>query len=205
MSVADLSISPRTRGRAPRSVAVDFVRELGQADLALLASERGVKAPELKRLRDRHHALARCLATGMSPAEASAVTGYDVSRISILRADPTFKELMAHYAEMKETAFADFQERAAIASIVALDLVVERMEDTPDDISTNQALEIVKTLADRTGHSPVQRVQNTNVNIDLGGRLAAARQRMQAARSDPSVIEGEVVAPRSISPPDAGS
>jgi hypothetical protein len=178
MPVADLDISVRrTTGRAPRELSVEFVRDIGEADLALLASGRGVKPQAVKRLRDRHHALARCLAQGMSPAEASAVTGYDVSRISILRSDPSFQELMKHYATVRDSAFAEFQDRAATVANMALGIIAEKLED--EDVSLGQALQIAKDLGDRTGNAPVQKTVQTNVNISLGDRLAAARKRVQ--------------------------
>lgn len=161
-------------------VEAEFVRELGEADFALLASERGVKAPSIKRLRDRHHALARCLAQGMKPAEASAVTGYDVSRISILQSDPSFKELLGHYRIVENSLAADFQDRATLLTLTAMDTLQEAAEN--DELTVGQALEIAKTFADRTGHAPVQKVQQTNINLDLGSRLASARARVEQAR-----------------------
>ena len=48
----------RTRGRAAVPVTASYVRDLGEADVALITSEKGSKAPSLKRLSDPHHALA---------------------------------------------------------------------------------------------------------------------------------------------------
>jgi hypothetical protein len=42
------------------------------------------------KLRDSHHALARALARGQTPIQASQATGYRVSRIYLLLRDPTF-------------------------------------------------------------------------------------------------------------------
>lgn len=120
----------------------------------------------------------------MSRADASAVTGYSITRISILTDDPTFKELLAHYGQVKEAAFAGFQDRASQVALTALDVIAERLEDEPENIPTGQALEIAKTLADRTGHAPVNRIQQTNVNVDMTARLTAARQRVQALQLD---------------------
>lgn len=181
MPVADLNLdTPRTRGRAPRAVEVEFLRDLGEADLVLLASERQVTAPSIKRLRDRHHALARLLAQGMSNAEASAITGYDPSRISILKKDPTFAELVAHYHTQENALLAEFTERATTLTLEAMNVLQDAAEE--GELTIGQALEIAKTFADRTGHAPVTKVQQTNINLDLGGRLAAARSRLEQAR-----------------------
>jgi len=171
--------SPRSTGRAPRALTVEYVRDLTAADIALLASERGIKSPQIIELRERHHALARCLASGLKPAEASAVTGYCISRISILKSDPTFRELVSFYTEKRDAAFSSFQERAAQVSVEALNIISERMEDDRDQVTLGQALEITKTLADRTGHAPVTKTQNFNVNVNMGDKLRAARERME--------------------------
>lgn len=179
MTVAELHITGRVRGRPSKAVDAEFVRELTAADLALLGSERGVKAEPLRTpLRDRHHALARCLASGMSQNEASSVTGYDPSRISILKSDPTFRLLIKHYQEQAGSAFGDFQDLAASVARTALAIVAEKLEET--EVTLGQALTVVEKLGDRTGHAPVQRVQQTNINVDLGTRLQAARARLQA-------------------------
>jgi hypothetical protein len=39
-------------------------------------------------------------------------------------------------------------------------------------------LEITKVLADRTGHAPVTKSVQVNVNADVGTRIEAARRRL---------------------------
>ena len=180
MTVRELDVTPRLSGRAQRPPQVLFVRDLKNADLALLASERGIKAPLVQRLRDRHHALAKCLANNMSNSEASAITGYDPSRISILKNDPSFQDLVTHYRDVKNAASAEFHDRAETLSLTAMDIIQERLEDTPDEISIPTAIEIIKLTADRTGHAPVQRNVNLNINTDTAQRLNAARARLKA-------------------------
>ena len=180
MSVAELNIAPRLNGRAPSTATVEFVRELVPADLALLASEREnpVKPPALKQLRDRHHALARCLAQGMTHGEASAVTGYDLPRISILKSDPTFRELVAHYLSQEDALAADYSERATTLALTAMNRLQEALEDEETPLSDSMALEIAKFASDRTGHAPIAKSVNVNLNSDLGNRMAAARKRL---------------------------
>lgn len=207
MAVADLTTGTRrTRGRPPKPVEVEFVRDLSEADLALLASGRGVQAPSIKRLRDRHHALARLLAQGMSASEASAVTGYDPSRISILKKDPTFAELVDHYRKVDNALMAEFTERATLLTLTAMDVLQEAAEN--DELTVGQALEISKTFADRTGHAPVTKVQQTNINVDLGSRLAAARSRIATPKPTPQLpvfdAEFSEVAAKPLGTPPGG-
>lgn len=169
---------PRLTGRASTHLSVEYVRDLGEADLALLASERGIKPKPVQRLRDRHHALARCLAQGMTNAEASAVTGYDPSRISILLGSPDFKGLVEHYRKIEDSLLGEFTDRATTLTLTAMNELQDRIEDAPQEISTTTLLEVVKTGADRIGHAPVTKSLNINANVNLGDRLQAARKRV---------------------------
>jgi len=191
MAFAELNLAPRTRGRGISPTKVEVIGDLTTADLALLASERGIKPVPIKALRDRHHALARCLATGMSNAEASIMTGYDPSRISVLKADTTFKALVEDYRSMGDAAQADFVERTNVLTLTTVNRLQELVEDD-DSLSPSTLLEIAKFSADRTGHAPVQRNVNLNVNADLGNRLQAARRRLALAQGS-QVLEAKVI------------
>jgi len=180
MTVAELAPMLEPRGRRSVAVEVAYAGEVGESDLALLAGSRETKPKPIQRLRDRHHALARLIADGMENVEASAITGYDAARISVLRADPAFKELVAGYKKQKEAAFGEFQDRAAMVALSALNIIQERLEDQEEEISTGQALEIVKTLADRTGHAPVAKSLSVTANLDIGDRLKKASDRVKA-------------------------
>ena len=180
--VAELDITLEPRGRRSFPLEVEVLGEIGESDIALLAGSRSTQAPMIKRLRDRHHSLAKALAEGMSDTEASAITGYDPSRISILKSDPTFKNLIADYRKIKDGCFADFQERAASVSLEYLNILADYAEETPEAIEPAFALEVVKTLADRTGHAPVAKSVQVSATVDLTGRLEAARKRVNEMR-----------------------
>lgn len=187
----ELDIAPRTKGRAGKAVSFGTARELSAADLALLASERGVKPTGISQLRERHHALARCLAGGMSNSEASVITGYDPSRISILKADPLFQALVQDYKTMSTAVTADFVERTNVLALTAVNRMQEALENEETPPSLAQTLEIAKYAADRTGNAPTTKTQNLNVNVNLGDRLRAARERSNAVlRESQQLIEG---------------
>lgn len=182
MAFAELDIAPRTKGRGGKQVSIEPAGDLVPADLALLASERGVQPVQIKALRERHHALARCLAAGMGNTEASAITGYSPSRISILKGDPGFAALVEDYKSMQTAVSADFVTRAQTLSLTVVERLQEVVEDEETSISPATLLEIGKFAADRTGNAPVQKNVNLNVNADLGSKLDAARRRLAAAK-----------------------
>lgn len=158
-------------------------RALGPDDLVPT-----VPRPTLQRLRDRHHALARALAIGMTHGDAALTVGLAPETVSTLVADPTFKELRRFYEADSQRVIRTMHERLAGISADAIDLLQERIEETPDKVSTPQLLEIAKFGADRSGFGP-KTVQDVNVTIGLAERMAAARERAVALRRSPIIDE----------------
>lgn len=117
----------------------------------------------------------------MTDTEASAVTGYDPSRISILKADPTFSDLVRDYQKMEDGFLAEFKDRAEMLTLTAMEVVQEHLEDedVPPASKVGMALEVAKTFADRTGHAPVTKSVNLNASVDFGDALSKARARVR--------------------------
>lgn len=184
----DLGLVPRS-GRQALPLTAEFSRELVPADFSMPATQTQT-APAIKKLRDSHHALARVLVTCGSNAEASAITGYSPSRISILKADPQFQELLSFYREGSERAVTDLRERMAGMAGSALQELSDRLEDSPEEFTPNLLKEIVKDLADRTGHAPQRGpAPSVNINVNLTDRMARARERVNERLAPPKVIE----------------
>lgn len=181
-----MDLDLRISGRAPKHETVSVVRELVPADLAMLATEKGVKAPPLHEVKDSHHALARLLAQGIKPGECSAITGYSLSRISILLDDPTFKELLAIYREGQQIKQADMMDRLNLMGLAAAAVAIDRFENNPEDVEMKDVLKAVSIVSDRTGYGPSSR-QTVNVNVNLADRIEAARERLKKLGP---VIEG---------------
>lgn len=159
---------------------MEVVRELDEADVEMLlaARDRGNVLPSaepIKRLRETHHALAKAIADGLSQTDAAIRTGYSISRVSILMGDPTFQELVEHYRENRALAYRDMHQAMADLGLDALQELHARLEETPEELSNQLLHDIAKTFADRTGYAPV--AKSVNVNVDIAGRLAAARKR----------------------------
>jgi hypothetical protein len=184
----------RTTGRAAKPIECELVRNLSQDDLAQLSIERGTQKPRelssLRMLSERHRNLARLLAMGKTDGECSIITGYTVSRISILKSDPAMKNLIKHYSEEKDIVFVQAHEKMAQVVSTSLDVLQERLED-PDlvaEMSTDQILEIIKVSADRSGLGPASKSE-VQVNVNIADRLEAARRRVHEQR----MIEAKAV------------
>lgn len=155
----------------------------------MLGTEKGSRPAPLKRLSERHHALARCLAGGMSEANAAITCGYVQSRVSILKADPAFQELLAFYREDVESKYLDMHGVLAGLSLDAATELRERLEEDMNadekKITLNALIELTKLGADRTGFGPQSSSTNLNVNVDMASKLQSARERVAQRRALP--------------------
>lgn len=154
---------PRLLGNLVRpEISAEIGRDLTAADMEALNGPRGAALPRsIQRLRSSHHALARCLASGMKAVQAAQVTGYTQNRISLLQADPAFQALLADYRQEAKDIFADLNERMNNLSLDAIEELHERLIDAPEAFSIGMLLDVVKAFADRTGHGPGQEVKLT--------------------------------------------
>lgn len=180
----DLEIAALTGpGRRPAQLEYSVVRPLQGADLALLAANAGIEPISIKKLSERHHALARLLASGAAPAEAAIITGYELSRVSVLRGDPSFVELVEFYREKVDVEFSDtISQLAGMSKDIILELR-RRIEDAGEEISTRELRELLTAGLDRTGFGPTHK-QVQEVNINLSSRLDEARRRALEARRE---------------------
>ena len=147
------------------SLLAEIERPLGESDLALLETELGVSPRPIARVRDSHHALARALAGGLRPMEASELTGFSPSRISILQRDPTFAELLEFYRDQARESFTDFVGRLKLLSLDAVHELQERLDSEPEKIRISDLLEIAKFGADRSGHGPQTKHLEANLTL----------------------------------------
>lgn len=184
----DLDLELIRPSRRAEAVTGTIVRELTEADIALLETDRGIQPVPIKHLRHRHHALARALASGLSNWEAAMIAGYAPHRVAILNDDPTFKELVAFYHQEQAVVHQDLHEKLVGLSQDAADELATRLENEPEKLSTAQLQELVKLGADRTGYGPQSSSTNVNVTVDISKRLEAARKRV----NERQLIEGNL-------------
>lgn len=186
---------PPARGRKAVPVAIEYVRDLNESDAAAAALPAGIETQPLKRLRQTHHTLARLMADGVSNEEASAITGYSPSRISVLKQDPAFQQLMAYYESNKEEIYLDVHKRLADLGMSTLEELQERLEDDPSKFTNRELMEFLDHTLDRAGFSKTQKVSiQTHVSVDL---LSAVKAEVaNRKQSDVRVINASQVSER---------
>ncbi len=180
---ADLELatveSPRA-GRPSVSISVESEGELQAADISALAVMPSKPGPSIiQRISERHHALARALASGMTNREAGFLCGYSTNRVSLLKSDESVQELIAHYRVVPDAAYADLHERLSGMSLDAASEIRRRLEDEPEDIGMSALQNIVTMGADRTGYGPQTKTTNLHIHAGLADRLDQARKRVE--------------------------
>ncbi len=142
---------------APIAEPISILRDIGEADLPLLAQEirernwsQPTTAPSLQRLRSGHHQLAQLLAADVSVVDASLITGRSPGNIYQLQQDPAFKELLAYYAEQQEGRDFDAYKRLVTLGGTALEILQERLEENPEKFTNNELRQLVESTMDRS-------------------------------------------------------
>ncbi len=172
----DLDVLPRQR------LEIGDIRDLTEADFAEMQLAPVAQPQTGKKLTQRHHALARLIAQGVEGPIAAAATGYAPSTVSILRADPSFKNLVTFYSGEIDDEFRGMHEQLAALSTEAVEALRDRLENDPDAMSVKELQEIIALGADRTGFGPASS-QNVKLEIGIADRLANARRRTEKMRT----------------------
>lgn len=157
--------------------------------MAFLSSrpERPLNA-SLKRISDRHHALARSIASGMPQGQAAAVHGYNYAHTSVLMTDPTFRELVEVYRAQLNLEMNSLHAKLAMVAGSALNQLQDRLEE--EDLPVNQLVNIAQMGADRVGAGPSSTNVQVNIHANLADRMRAARER--AMRASGTMLEATV-------------
>ena len=162
--------------------AVFNERELELKDLDRLIAESRPQTQRLKAIREVHHRIARMMAAGLTNVEVAASLGLSVNRMSLLRGDPAFQELLAFYTEQEKEIWQEVREHAAQLGITAAQVIHERMLDDPEKMKTADLLSVMRSGLDYGGHKPAERSESLHVHT-----TAEQLARIKAARGEENV------------------
>jgi hypothetical protein len=124
----------------------------GGADVAI-ASAKVDDPTDLKKIRERHHAVARLMANGMKPGLVAALTGYTGSYISVLMNNPAMQELVELYRIKNGSAMQVITENLRTVGSKATEKLNEKLDaDEINDV--HELVAIAKLGHDRSGHGP---------------------------------------------------
>lgn len=149
-----------------------FAGVKGELELEDLLSPPAVPQSRIGRIRFVHHNVAQLLARGLANTEVSRITGMCMSRISILLADPTFKELVSFYAQQTVAANVKTVERLGQLSLLASEELQARLEENPEQVSTKDLTKILAVTADRSGNGPTSKVLSSHLHMTPADLMA---------------------------------
>ena len=152
------------RGSADTNPAnLSYVRDLNAADMEFILNPPplGSTTPYVKRLRTQHHHLARLMSQGIHDNEVARITGYSISRVSILKQDPAFTELVTYYKSQADAQFVDVHHKLAGLGEAAVEELQERLEEDPTQFKTGDLLKIGEFALDRSTGPPKSRAGDT--------------------------------------------
>ncbi len=183
----DLTIPP-ARGKRPAAIECSYLRDLDETDVALMQAGYKIdsQTPAIKKLRSAHHELARLLAAGVKEQEAALITGYSSSRISILKNDPAFKNLLSFYSSEKMEVSIEVTKRLSALGIGALEEIQSRLEENPEDFTNEELRKLTETVFDRSGFGPKSTV---SVERTIDPALLAALKQSVNEKEAQNVIE----------------
>lgn len=155
--------------------------------------------------RERHHTVARLIAIGATHDHIRRQTGVSYKRISLLTADPSFKELIDHYSadiEKKWNQNVDQYLDLGMANMIRTEAMIQdkldEADEKGDDIPLLTLNRLSQDRADRFGYPKTSQVEHKH---DFAALLDRAIERSGKAK-DMKVIEAiavEVLTP--VSPP----
>ena len=184
-------IGPARGGKRPgRELSFVIVRGLTPDDMHELEtpSPLGSQPIPIQQLRASHHQLAQLLAQGRPDTEVSLITGYSQSRISILKKDPTFQELLAGYKDIRERTFADTLERMKVLGLSSLDELQERLEASPERWTNRELME----MADLMLVKPQQKLSQLAGNAVTGQSPVSINVQFVESKTPKLTIDHEV-------------
>ena len=153
-------------------------RPLTDVDLSAPAAESESSPAPLARLSERHRRLARMLAEGVSEQDAGLAVGLLPVRVSVLKADPTFRHLIDFYRRQVEDNYLSVHEKLGELTNLATDEIILRLEVEAEKFDLSDLMELTKLGADRTGHAPAGKSTAPTVTFNIGARLDAAQSRV---------------------------
>lgn len=165
-------------GKIAKLKPIVSIRDLTRVDLEVLREKRA-GPPLVSRFRDPHHRLARLCALGLRDRQIAEQSGYSIMRLTTLRMDPAFQELVASYRATVDEEFREevdaYYSMATSNMLKAERQIAEKLDEADENGETlpvNQLIAISRDAADRFGYGKKQ--TNLNVNVDFAAQLEKA-------------------------------
>lgn len=179
------------------SGALDVDEEVEGITAALAPVE---NPANLKRLREKHHSVARLVASGLTQRLVAQMAGYTESYVSVLLNNPAMQELVDLYRVQYGSSALIIGEKLRSVGMKALEAIDEKFSSTQGITDVHELTAIAKLGLDRSGHGPTSshHVISENHNIDHA-RIAELNQKAKSNSKEYIVPVREVR--KALAPP----
>lgn len=186
----------------------DLRQIIGQAMVAPGEVKPDLENPnDLKKLREKHHSVARLVAGGMQQRMVAMISGYDEAYLSTLLNAPSMQELVEMYRIQLGTNQQLVIEKLQTVGVTALEKLAEKLDT--DGLDNQELIAVAKLGLDRSnfGPSSKQHTITEQHNFDHAKlkELEAEARRGSFARIVPtSEVRSALPKPREEDGQDAG-
>lgn len=194
-----------------QGVIHSYARHLTPEDLDALAlarlNDENISTIKVRRLRTRHHEIARLMVLGTPNVEIAACFNMSPVTISLLRHNPAFSDLLAFYGAERDKDVTNLSSRLRGVAIDAIDRLQDMVND--EEVATPEFVrKSLETVLDRIGHGPESSVTvKGGVDVNLLKRElstpSVVRQRPvldlpSPGQESPVIIDGQVLPPAGL-------
>jgi hypothetical protein len=126
----------------------------GGAQVGEVGQPRAIEDPaNLKKIREKHHGVARLMAQGLRQSLVASITGYTENYLSVLLNNPAMQELIEMYRLQYGNTAMVIGEKLRTVGLKALEALDEKLDN--DQITdTHELAAVAKLGLDRAGHGP---------------------------------------------------
>jgi hypothetical protein len=158
---------------------------------------------DLKKLRAKHHSVARLIASGLNQRMVANLSGYTESYLSILLGSPSMAELVMMYQQQLGSRHDILAERLRTVADEAVGEIEERLDDPTarQSMEVGDLLGIAKLGLDRSGHGPSSSTHITGEQHIFDHAELRKRDKEARGQSADRIIDQ---APPSLPPPSDG-
>lgn len=196
MDLASLVV-PEGLQLRPQMTTCTIEGQLEEEDLRELIMSTGDVTPEednpadLKKIREKHHHVARLVADGLQQRMVASITGYQESYISILLNNPSMIELVELYRIRNGKAVEIATEKLRTVGLKALEKLDAKIEN--DDLSNLELIATSKLGLDRGGLGPSSTHRNlTEQHVFDHAKLAELSKEARRRNSEYVVPQDHV-------------
>lgn len=157
---------------------------------------------DLKRIKEKHHSVARMIAGGLQQKMVSQLCGYSETYLSVLLNNPAMRELVELYRIQNGAGANLITEKLRTVGLKALEKLDQAIEE--NKLNKQELLSAAKLGLDRAGHGPQSKQHVVHENHLFDHTELERRNREARTRSAQRIVPSSEVR-AALTPPEQES